>query len=299
MRAIGLLVAAAAVVLSSRSSGQQASPITNGSHPAISPDGHHIAFTSNRDSTNDIYVMDENGGNVVRLTKSAENEGIAGWSADSRRLVYSVVRGDTATIYAIPMGGGSTARIGWSHGQGTRITADGTRVMYGELPWQTMQLFVANLDGSNRKQLTPGVSAFYCSAISRDGEQIATSRSDSGSLQIWLFRLDGSASRQLTRFTPDQGHAQCPDWSSDGRRLAIQSDVTDRQNPKNATSHIWVIDVASGAATKLASHMAPYQDELPAWFPDGKRIAFQSDRTGRWEIWVMNADGTDARQITR
>lgn len=252
MRTIGLLLAAAAVGLSSRASGQQTSPVTNGSHPVISPDGRHIAFTSNRDGTNDIYAMDGDGGNVLRLTNSAENEGIAGWSADGKRLVYSVVKGDTATIYAIPIGGGGAAKIGWSHGQGTRITPDGARVVYGELPWQTMQLFVANLDGSNRKQLTPGVSAF-----------------------------------------------SCPDWSSDGRRIAIQSGVADPKNPKITTAHVWVIDVANGAATKLAPHSAPYQDELPAWFPDGKRIAFQSDRTGRWEIWVMNADGTDVHQLTR
>ena len=33
--------------------------------------------------------------------------------------------------------------------------------------------------------------------------------------------------------------------------------------------------------------------------PMGKHIAFQSDRTGRWEVWIMNADGSGARQLTR
>jgi TolB protein len=42
-----------------------------------------------------------------------------------------------------------------------------------------------------------------------------------------------------------------------------------------------------------------YLDELPAWFPDGTRIAFQSNRTGSWEIWVMNADDSGVRQLTR
>jgi TolB protein len=54
----------------------------------------------------------------------------------------------------------------------------------------------------------------------------------------------------------------------------------------------------NGSAVKLAAHEQPFLDETPAWFPDGKRIAFQSDRSGRMAIWTMNADGTGLRQIT-
>ena len=57
-------------------------------------------------------------------------------------------------------------------------------------------------------------------------------------------------------------------------------------------------DLASGATRKLASHTEAYLDETPSWFPDGKRLAFQSNRTGRMEVWVMNADGSAARQLS-
>ncbi len=56
--------------------------------------------------------------------------------------------------------------------------------------------------------------------------------------------------------------------------------------------------MATGDAKKLAAHTEPYLDELPWWFPDGKRVAFQSNRTGANQIWIMNVNGTDARQIT-
>jgi Tol biopolymer transport system component len=113
------------------------------------------------------------------------------------------------------------------------------------------------------------------------------------------MNADGRGERQLTHFAPADGRPQWPSWSPEGRRLAIQSGVHQRDRPQDNTAHIWIVDVATGAATRLAAHDKPYLDETPSWFPDGSRIAFQSDRTGRMEIWVMNADGTAARQVTR
>ncbi len=60
-----------------------------------------------------------------------------------------------------------------------------------------------------------------------------------------------------------------------------------------------MLDTVAHTWTKLADHSAPYLDELPSWFPDGRALAFQSNRSGSMQIWVVNADGTGARQLTR
>lgn len=279
--------------------GARQAPTEHGGHPVVAPDGRHIAFTSNRDGTPDLYVMRDDGTGVVRLTETSDAKTIAGWNRSGDSLVYAVGRGDSATLYAVSVGGGAASRVGWARGQGARITPDGTHVLYGELPWQTMQLVIAGVDGSSPRRLTPGTAAFYCSAPSPDGKQVATTRADSASMQVWLLSLDGSGSRQLTHFTPDQGRPQCAAWSPDGRRLSLQSNVSDGRQPPHSTAYIWVIDVTSGAARKLGAHAAPYLDEGPSWFPDGRRIAFQSNRTGRWEVWVMDDDGSGAQQLTR
>ena len=279
--------------------GQQPAPnAEHGTHPVVSPDGHHIAFTSNRDGRPDVYVMNDDGSHVVRLTDSEDAELVSGWSADGKRIYFSVFKSDSATIYAVPTEGGAAVPVGSSRGQGTKITRDGRRVVYGKMPWQTMQLFTAAVDGSSARQLSPGTSAFYCHAISADGNRVATSRSDAGALQIWVFELSRNVSRQVTNFTGSSRSPQCPDWSPDGKQLAVQGYVVDEGDSKTLTSYIWLIDVTTGTPTRLGVHPTKYNDELPSWFPDGRHIAFQSDRTGRWEIWVMNSDGSNAHQLT-
>lgn len=85
-----------------------------------------------------------------------------------------------------------------------------------------------------------------------------------------------------------------PAWSPDSARLAVQAGA------RGKPAHVWVVDASTGAAQKLAAHDdETFHDEVPAWFPDGKRIALQSDRSGRMEIWVMNADSSSPRQVTR
>ena len=57
------------------------------------------------------------------------------------------------------------------------------------------------------------------------------------------------------------------------------------------------MDADGGNVRRLTNH--PRMDYWPAWSPDGKRIAFTSNRDGNYEIYVMNADGSGQRNLTR
>ncbi|HEX4683109.1 MAG TPA: hypothetical protein VH277_10385 [Gemmatimonadaceae bacterium] len=272
-------------------------PIENAS-PVVSPDGRHIAFSSTRDGRDEIYVMSGDGSSVKRLTNEPSQKGIAGWSADGRRLFYSVVDHDTSTVYSVDVGGGVASRLAIVPGVGARLTHDGSRILYGELPWQSMQLFIAKLDGSERMRLTPGTSAFYCAAFSPDDRRVAVSRQSS---ELWILDADGGEGAPVAPPFPGDGRPQCPSWSGDGRRIAVQANATDPVNPSKPTgsSHLWMFDTVARSWSRLGEHASPYLDEVPSWFPDGTRLAFQSNRTGSMQIWVMNADETGARQLTK
>ena len=180
------------------------------------------------------------------------------------------------------------------------ISPDGKKFIYSSGQFPAMDLVEAALDGSNVRKLSKAPSASFNAVYSPDQKLIAFARSDSTrQLQVWVMNADGSGERQLTRFATEEGSPQWPAWSPDGTKLAIQSGRYNRQAPTENTAHIWVIDVKSGGATRLNPHSTPYLDETPSWFPDGKRIAFQSDRSGRMEVWVMSADGSGAVQVTK
>jgi TolB protein len=91
---------------------------------------------------------------------------------------------------------------------------------------------------------------------------------------------------------PTEGSAQLPAWSPDGKWLAVQ--VSRNDGP----GHLWLVDPATGQGTKLNPPTEPDVDEGPGWVPDGRRLVFQSNRTGRMEIWVMDIDGGHQRQVT-
>lgn len=279
---------------------QQPAPTRlNGGLPAVAPDGNAIAFISNRTGAHDLWVTSLDGSDVVQLTRTPDFESAPAWTADGR-LVFSRWGRDTSRVYAVLPPDTFARPIGVAPGRSPLISRDGQRLLFSQGAFPNLQIVEMRLDGGGARTLTSAPSMQFNAVWSPDERLIAFARADSTrQLQIWLMQADGSSERQLTRFPPGDGSPQWPSWSPDGTRIAVQSGTYNRQQPGESTAHIWVIDVASGAAAKLAAHEKPYLDETPSWFPDGRRIAFQSDRTGRMEVWVMNADGTGARQVTR
>ena len=78
--------------------------------------------------------------------------------------------------------------------------------------------------------------------------------------------------------------------------LAFQSDVVTVANP-GGRNRMYTIDVASGRIAALPN-ASTTDDENPRWSPDGRRIAFKSNRHGNYDLFVMDADGRNLRRIT-
>ena len=88
-----------------------------------------------------------------------------------------------------------------------------------------------------------------------------------------------------------------PQISPDGRTIAFTVQVVDL-NANKKPKQIYVVPVDGGGAARPLTNLG-LANERARWSPDSKRIAFVSDRGGSSQIWIMNADGSGATQVTR
>jgi Tol biopolymer transport system component len=153
------------------------------------------------------------------------------------------------------------------------------------------------------RQLTfdPGLEAEP--SFSPDGNYLAYTTNDRGSLDIVVMPLAGGDLRRLADSSADEAQ---PAWSPDGTRIAFTSarDRNGRLSTLNGLSamsafvlaqggDVLIAPAAGGAAVKLVERGAH-----PAWSPDSKTVAFQSDRGGHWDIWAVPASGGEPRPLT-
>lgn len=90
-----------------------------------------------------------------------------------------------------------------------------------------------------------------------------------------------------------RGIAYDPAWSPVDDRIAFVS------NESGAGDEIYVIRSNGDGLSRLTYDQTQAWDKFPTWSPDGRRIAFWSSRTGNKQIWVMNADGGEQRNLSQ
>jgi Tol biopolymer transport system component len=176
---------------------------------------------------------------------------------------------------------------------------DGRRLVFVHGDRQHPRIAVSNLDGTGLRDLTDGTAPADNPDWSPDSKRVVFTVADNAAdRQLAVVDADRTGFHVLTHFDQAEGRPQWANWSRDGDHIVMQAGKYNQVKIEESTAHLWLVDPVTGHATKLAPHATISLDETPSWFPDGKRVAFQSDRTGVMHVWTMNADGTGARQVT-
>ena len=262
---------------------------------------HHkaqIAFTSTRDGNPEIYVMDADGENQIRLTRHPEEDKMPSWSPDGKKIAFVSMRSSGRNqIYVMDRIGENIRRITegafdlnptWSP-DGRTIAYDGQEV--GE---ENRKIRLIDPDGTNRRRLAEDIQSWdMAAAWSPDGQRIAflSSRGIWGN-EIYVMDTDGTNQQRLTRDGWDDRH---PAWSPDGRKIAFAV-------LGDADSFIVVMNADGTGRRRLPEDVlngVPMANAYPAWSPDGSKIAYYSGIVGenKGSIHLMTADGKYLKRL--
>ncbi len=150
-----------------------------------------------------------------------------------------------------------------------------------------------NADGTGQTRLTDNPANDAWPTWSPDGTQIAFTSPRDNNNEIYVMNVDGTDPADVTRLTDNAFVEDHPAWSPDGAQIAFAS-------PRDGDFEIYVINAADGVGQiPLALTDNSAYDTSPTWSPDGAKIAFASNRHQYdFEIFVMNADGTDQTRLT-
>ena len=293
-RLSSLLGAVCSVFALSAGAQTSAPPLVNGGFPLVSPSAPRILFESNRTGKTQLWIISADGAGEKQLTNRDADVSGGQWAPDGKSIFYSVMIRDTSWLYEIWPDSSRERALGAFPGRVPQLSPARDMVVYDVGPWTASHLVLTDAKGRASRQVTDDSVTVWRGVWSPNGRELAYTVSKKSGMSLWVMNEDGSNPHQVTHLTPEEGRAQMPAWHPDSHHLAFQASAP---QPKGKST-LWLVDLQTGGAREILSHITAYLDETPSWFSDGRRLAFQSNRSGRMEIWTANSDGSDLRQVT-
>ncbi len=197
------------------------------------------------------------------------------------------MRKTLAVLIAVLMAAVLTVVAGPVQAAYATYPGDNGRLAFGMGDTTGAHIYSVSPDGHGLQRLTSGPYRDLCPAYSATGRDIAFCSNRSGSFEIWSMMANGHHLRQLTTIVS----ASFPDYSPHGGRIVFDGQVTGNPNDE-----LFVMNSDGSDLRQLTSGAG--NNDWPAWSPDGRRIAFISDRTGIEQVFTMRADGARQTQLT-
>jgi Tol biopolymer transport system component len=171
------------------------------------------------------------------------------------------------------------------------VAPDGSYIVYTRGRYgSSRDIYWQRVGGSNPVNLTADSDVDNCHpAFSPDGSQIAF-RSEREGGGLFVMGATGESVRRVTDFGYN------PSWSPDGNSIVVATEAVEGPFDRELTSHLWVIDVSTGAKQKIGQADAVQ----PSWSPNGQRIAYWGlpEGTKVRDIWTVLAAGGAPVRVT-
>lgn len=269
----------------------------------LSPDEKQIAFVRGRreNKTESLVIADTDGSNereiVARPAGQSFNSFSLAWSADGARVAFAAAsgKGKSQEIFAANAANGSVRQITaleWIAVSRAAWLRDGKGLVIvarNKNSFAENQIWRIDYETGEAQKITRDLQHYGSTlSLSADSNALVAAQATRES-SIWVAPAENLAeARQITFGSAGHEGWFGIDWTADGKIVYVAR--------VDQSLTIWTMDTLGANPKQITS--AGFLDERPTATADGRYIVFQSNRSGATEIWRVNLDGADLRQLT-
>ncbi len=269
----------------------------------LSPDGKRIAYTvTMRDRPGrpygQLWAMDVATQKSVRVGSEKDSGGGPLWSPDGKWFAFQGHQGEKGGLFIARPDGSEVTFLAPLIGTNSPLPGAGKDFTWS--PDGKEIAFISSTPGTEAAEASGDPMVITRYLYKPDAGEGMTRFNDNQRLHIFAVDLSSKQVRQLTQGNFDEHSV---DWSPDGKEILFVSNREPNQD-EFFNYDIFALKVADNGIRRLTA--TEYHEYEPLWSPDGKRIVFRGTRRGLTDrettmedthVWVMNADGSDRREI--
>ena len=270
---------------------------------ALSPDGRHLAYSvAMRDEPGrpygQLWVMDVAMQKSIRFGGDKDRSGGPVWSPDGKWIAFFGRLGDKHGLMIAKPDGSDVTVLASPEGTNSPLPGAGNEVAWS--PDGKQIAYISSTPDSRAAEASGDPMVITRYLYKPDAGEGMTRFNDNQRLHIFVVDVATKQTRQLTKGDTDEHSI---DWSPDGKEILYLTNPEPNQD-EFFNYDVFALKVADGSVRRITA--TEFNEYDPVWSPDGKKILFRGTRRGLTDrettmedthVWLMNADGSDRREI--
>ena len=256
-------------------------------YASYSPDGQHIVFESNREGNWCIYLMDEKGKKIRKLTPSQYSSRRPSWHPNGRKILFESDKAGIFELYIVKIKNQKIKKLGHNRSGSSYMFAhfspDGRFIAVTERYDQNNgNIILLNKKGKPKKVITKNRYRNAFPRWSPNGEELLFfSRKDTQNKDDEIYRIHIETLEE-ERLTMWPKHNFCPAWSPKDQRIAYATSM------EGSRPEIYLMDVNGENKSRITFN--ENGDTLPSWHPTENRLLITAFRNGNYQICELTLE---------